>query len=219
MSKATIPPTAAPSAPEAGPYADDIGANSLTLLWTAPLETGGSPIQSYKVGSRKPDSKEWQEIGFSETTQFEVCGLKEDTEYFFRVAARNTADWGPYTEAKVPIRTLGSAEKPNLLENLDENIEVNEGEILGLKVKVAGAPFPTIRWLKNGMELGESAKVAIVVDKSGQTTLTVREMNQSDSAEYTCYAANEAGFAQTTCAVKVVPEVFKDSASTTEKYA
>ena len=76
-------------------------ANTMTIKWTAPDNDGGAPITNYIIEYRVHGDKKWlaakRDTPSNELT-FTVPGLKEETEYEFRVAAENKAGPGPFSE-------------------------------------------------------------------------------------------------------------------------
>lgn len=98
---------------------------------------GGSPIEEYKIESRTPDTQEWCAIGLAEMCQFSVRSLREDTEYIFRVSAKNKVAWGPPSEMKRPTKTLKLSEKPIFMKPLEKELKIDEGHKVTLEIKVS----------------------------------------------------------------------------------
>ena len=89
-------PYEAPAKPEA-PVVDKITPEEASLSWSAPND-GGSPITSYIIESKKKGDIKWAVANKKEKvtdTKFTVTGLKEETEYEFRVSAENKAGQSP----------------------------------------------------------------------------------------------------------------------------
>ena len=65
-------------------------ASSVTLEWRPPLEDGGVAIRSYIIEMCESGGP-WKTVGYSSSheTSFTVAGLREGTNYFFRVSAEN----------------------------------------------------------------------------------------------------------------------------------
>ncbi len=78
-----------PGRPTGEPIADNVGVKSLVLKYGKPNDDGGSPIEEYRIECRSVDVQSWTEMGLSETTELLIRDLTENTEYFFRVSARN----------------------------------------------------------------------------------------------------------------------------------
>lgn len=66
---------------------------SITVTWKAPDYDGGCPIQGYVVEKIEKDGNSYEKVTTSLVPGFSyvVTGLKEETEYQFRVRAENAA--------------------------------------------------------------------------------------------------------------------------------
>ncbi|XP_017494185.1 PREDICTED: twitchin-like, partial [Rhagoletis zephyria] len=64
-----------------------------------------------------------------------------------------------------------------------------------------GKPWPTIRWLKDGRELGKSEYN--MTAKDGVVTLDITGCRLEDAGKYTCIASNHLGSTETSCSVIV----------------
>ncbi|WKX89586.1 hypothetical protein Q1695_008890 [Nippostrongylus brasiliensis] len=84
-----------------------------------------------------------------------------------------------------------------------EDTEVAEGETLTLKCVVAGEPFPSIVWTKDGVELEKDERVVMRVALDGTATLRIRDARKSDFGQYRITATNEAGSETSSCQVTV----------------
>ena len=94
----------------------DIKAESASLTWQAPDSDGGSPIINYIVEMRGDGETKWKMVNKEAVTQCQhtVEGLKEETEYEFRITAENKAGKGPasaptkakYGQYKVSYKVL-----------------------------------------------------------------------------------------------------------------
>lgn len=72
------------------------GRREVTLSWTPPTDTGGSPITDYRIESSADSGKTWQTFndGVSTTASAKVTGLVAGTSYVFRVSAVNAVGAG-----------------------------------------------------------------------------------------------------------------------------
>lgn len=82
-----------PEAPDA-PKIVAVKATSMDLTWTPPSSDGGSPITAYNVERKEAFSTRWVAAEQVMGTSCTVTGLKEGTEYQFRVTAINKAGLG-----------------------------------------------------------------------------------------------------------------------------
>ena len=69
----------------------EVTTNSVGLSWKRPRDDGNSPILNYLVEILDPRDNEWREVGVTEEhiTIFSVVSLSSDTDFRFRVTARN----------------------------------------------------------------------------------------------------------------------------------
>ena len=73
-------------------HQDMVTETKITLLWTESDPT----ILDYEVEYRKP-GEDFQKVTTT-SKRYTVAELKPDTKYEFRVAARNSAGFGPFTD-------------------------------------------------------------------------------------------------------------------------
>ena len=93
----------APGKPQIGNVARD----SVALTWVPPKDTGNCPITNYIVESRTAGGYQWTPANARQTLtkpEFTVTGLKEGTEYEFRVSAENKVGQGPVSETSSPVK-------------------------------------------------------------------------------------------------------------------
>ena len=94
---------AVPGAPT-GVKAVAMSDTTATVTWTAPSNTGGSPITSYLV-EESVDGGSWREIGETGKTRTsaDVEFLTPGSSYQFRVSAINSAGTGSASQPSAPI--------------------------------------------------------------------------------------------------------------------
>lgn len=85
----------------------------VSLTWSAPLATGGTPITDYVVQFRQ-SGKVWKTFadGASNATTATVTGLTNGKKYFFRVAAVNEIGTGQYSEQSAELIPLTVPDAP-----------------------------------------------------------------------------------------------------------
>ncbi|GFO38540.1 titin, partial [Plakobranchus ocellatus] len=97
--------------------------------------------------------------------------------------------------------TLDVTFAPQFLSDLSDQ-EVNEGDTLILEVNVTGAPKPEVKWFQNDVQLAPTDRYDISeVDTT--YSLTIRDVQEEDDAEYTVTATNTAGQASSSAEVIV----------------
>ena len=94
---------------------DDVSADEVELDWRSPADDGGDSVDEYKVDILRNGRWREEEDDISRT-RYDVEDLDAYTRYSFRVAARNSAGWGPYSTA-VSVTTL--REKPGRPRSLE----------------------------------------------------------------------------------------------------
>lgn len=93
-----------PSAPEGPIVFEEIQANSVRLSWKAPIDDGGSEILGYIVERREATRNAWYTVDCRVTeTQLLVKGLKEGTEYHFKVTAENSFGISASLKSEQPL--------------------------------------------------------------------------------------------------------------------
>uniref|UniRef100_A0A4W6C8S9 Uncharacterized protein n=1 Tax=Lates calcarifer TaxID=8187 RepID=A0A4W6C8S9_LATCA len=184
-----------PSAPEGPMVFEEIQANSVKVSWKAPTDDGGSEILGYIVERREATRNAWYTVDSRVTdTQLVVKGLREGTEYHFKVTAENS--FGVSTSLKSEhIRFIFEA-KPSLRKEMDE-VTAKLGQPAVMKCQIIGRPVPDIKWYHAGKEILESRKYEMSSDGRNHS-LSIMTDQQEDEGEYTCKAINDAGEADTT---------------------
>ena len=103
--------TDVPDAPNK-PKITSFDKTEMTLTWSAPDFDGGSPITNYVLEKKEPFSSRWSEVTKTSSLEYKVTGLKEGSEYQFRVSAENKAGVGKPsepTESKVAKLPYGKS--------------------------------------------------------------------------------------------------------------
>uniref|UniRef100_A0A8D8QGY6 Twitchin n=1 Tax=Cacopsylla melanoneura TaxID=428564 RepID=A0A8D8QGY6_9HEMI len=71
------------------PSVEDIGHDSLALLWRPPIWDGGSNVTNYIVEKREHPMSSWIRVGTTRFTTMAITGLSPGHQYEFRVYAEN----------------------------------------------------------------------------------------------------------------------------------
>ena len=98
-----------PSAP-GQPRIEKMENNAAEICWTAPRNDGGAPITNYRIEMRATGAYQWQQVNPGvkvKDTKFQVTGLREETDYEFRVLAENK---GGVSVPSEPSRTAKYSE-------------------------------------------------------------------------------------------------------------
>ncbi len=101
------PPAPPPVSPPGAPSALMVGVASaqVSLSWTAPATTGGSPVKSYNVYMSTAPGVAGAKVASVTGTIYTATGLTNGTTYYFEVTAVNAAGEGP-ASAQVAARPL-----------------------------------------------------------------------------------------------------------------
>ena len=113
----------------ADPAGSAITANSLTLTWTAPSDTGGSAITGYDVqiwnGSIFVD-----EAMLGVVLTYADSGLKAGTTYYYQVRAKNSEGAGPWS-AFATVTTTAAAPDAPVLTATTEGMKLHPADVDG----------------------------------------------------------------------------------------
>lgn len=83
------------------PDVTSVTRSAITITWTPPISSGGSPITNYILEKRESFAVRWVPATKKaiHNTTFVVDGLKENTQFEFRVIAENKAGQGPPSDS------------------------------------------------------------------------------------------------------------------------
>ncbi|PIO69785.1 immunoglobulin I-set domain protein [Teladorsagia circumcincta] len=191
-----------PSAIKGEPVVESCTKDSVSLSWSPPEDTHGSRLEDYKVEQRTPDQQNWVEVATVTRPRCAIKNLSPNTEYLFRVAARNAEG---LSEGSLPVkvRTLSAGTKPLFTEPPTPSLAIAEDEELCIVAKFSGSPTPSVKWYKSGKEMTDSD--GSITTESTSSVLTIAKARSGvDDAIYTCQIENEMGQASSDTAVSVV---------------
>ena len=79
------------------PEVTNLTKDSATLIWSAPISDGGSPITNYVIEVKESGDVKWHPLTRDKVTgtTYELTGLKEGVGYEYRITAENKAGSGP----------------------------------------------------------------------------------------------------------------------------
>lgn len=90
-----------------------------------------------------------------------------------------------------------------------QNLNMMEGENACFDVRITGNPEPVVEWVKDGFQLEDEGRVMIIDDVDENEpelfSLVIENCQHSDAGEYQCLAMNEAGKAECTAQLLVIP--------------
>ena len=166
------------------------------ISWQKPDSDGGAPITAYIIEFKEKFAKDWtksQEVPANQTTAT-VQGLKEGSQYEFRVKAVNKAGPGEPSDATKPIIAKCRFVKPFIVGDELNNIVIKKGQVVKYDIKYGGEPEPEVTWEVSSREIKEDTEQRITIDKyERNTVLQVRRCIRSDSGKYALVLKNSSG--------------------------
>lgn len=166
------------------------------LKWSKPESDGGAPITGYIIEYKEKFGKEWEkgkEIE-GDVTAATIDGLKEGTQYEFRIRAVNKAGPGAPSDATKPIIAKSRFVKPYIVGDGLTNLIIKKGQVIKYDIKYAGEPEPEVHWFLGQKEVVQDAAERITIDKyERNTVLTVRKTTRPDSGKYKLVLTNSSG--------------------------
>ena len=174
----------------------EVTKSSIEILWSEPLNNGGAPIITYVVEKRSSKQIKWTPCDYDERTNkchFTIEQLREGYEYEFRVAAKNKAGVGDFTQPTQPViakdKVLGN--KPVILEPL-KTTTVQLGNTAKLIVKYKASPMPGVKWYCNDRLVNLNNDIVNIVDKE-TIELTIPNANANYTGTYKVVLSNPLG--------------------------
>ncbi|CAF92417.1 unnamed protein product, partial [Tetraodon nigroviridis] len=158
--------------------------------WLKPSYDGGSIISDYIIEKKLKD-EEWSLGGTSRQCEFEVKKLKEHSEVFFRVAARNEKGQGEFV-AIGPIKVIDYIITPeaNLSEYPDGTLSIRLGHNVHIELPYKGKPKPSMLWLKDNLPLKESEQIRFKKTEN-KATLMIKNVRKENEGKYTLTLDNK----------------------------
>ena len=120
----SVTPATTPDAPES--VAGTAGNNQVALTWTPPASNGGSAITNYSIQYSSDGGTSWSTalLTGSTSANFTVTGLTNGTTYIFKVAAKNSAGTGNYSENSLGVMPVTTPDVPASVSGTAGNTEV-----------------------------------------------------------------------------------------------
>uniref|UniRef100_A0A673JCH7 Titin n=1 Tax=Sinocyclocheilus rhinocerous TaxID=307959 RepID=A0A673JCH7_9TELE len=178
---------------------------SATLVWLKPEHDGGSRITGYCVESKAKDADKWIVCGTTKYLSLVIEGLIENSEYEFRVKAKNDSGFSMPREAfsSVIIKEPRIEPTADLSGITNQLITSRIGESFEIDVPISGRPAPKVSWKLEEMRLKETDRVSIKTTKN-RTTLTVKDCMRGDGGRYFLTLENVTGSKTFTVTVNVI---------------
>lgn len=186
-----------PCDPPGKPIIIAITRTSVSLSWEKPEYDGGAKVSGYTIERRDLPEGRWTRCNFTNVpeTHYDVTGLTENSQYDFRVIAKNAAGlFSIPSDNTGPITIKDDVEPPRIMIDVKfrETVFVKAGETLKINADLAGRPAPVISWTKNGKEIELRARIQIVSTDTS-TCLTMKDCIRRDSGQYALTLQNIGG--------------------------
>uniref|UniRef100_A0A3B3Q977 Titin n=1 Tax=Paramormyrops kingsleyae TaxID=1676925 RepID=A0A3B3Q977_9TELE len=172
----------------------DTSNSTATLAWLKPEHDGGSRITGYIVETKAKGSDHWVFGGQTKSLHMVIEGLVENTEYDFRVKAKNDAGLSDPRDAfaSVIIKEPRIEPTADLSGITNQLITCKTGSTFTIDVPISGRPAPKVTWKLEEMKLKETDRILIKTTKE-RTYLTVKDSMRGDSGKYYLILENIAG--------------------------
>lgn len=172
-----------PSAPDS-PQTPEVSDTEVLLRWKQPKDDGNSPILCYNLQYKAEDALDWTDVASNIDHEFYVVrDLNPNTNYYFRLAARNHIGW---SEKGIPTNLVKTKEEgaPKVqvtramkhLQQLTESgqeVEIEENKV-GIDYSVEDNP---LEWTTEGQL---SDKYSFISELSrGQFSVVVKGVEKS----------------------------------------
>lgn len=183
----------------------DTSNSTATLAWLKPEHDGGSRITGYIVETKAKGSDHWVFGGHTKSLHMVIEGLVENTEYDFRVKAKNDAGLSDPRDAfaSVIIKEPRIEPTADLSGITNQLITCKTGNAFTIDVPISGRPAPKVTWKLEEMKLKETDRILIKTTKE-RTSLTVKDSMRGDSGKYYLILENITGSKTFTVTVNVV---------------
>lgn len=179
--------------------------STASLVWLKPEHDGGSRIRGYIVEFRAKGTDYWVVSGETKSQKMLVESLIENTEYDFRVKAKNDAGISEPqgTFSSVVIKEPCIEPTADLSSITNQLITCKTSNTFTIDVPISGRPAPKVTWKLEEMKLKETDRVSIKTSKE-RTILVVKDSKRSDSGKYYLTLENAAGVKTFTVTVVIV---------------
>ena len=186
-----------PCDPPGTPVVTAVTRTSVSLSWDKPEYDGGAKVSGYTIERRDLPEGRWTRCNFTNVpeTHYDVTGLTENSQYDFRVIAKNAAGlFSIPSDNTGPITVTDDVDPPRIMMDVKfrETVFVKAGETLKINADLAGRPAPVISWTKDGKEIELRARIQ-VASTDISTSVIVKDCIRRDSGQYALTLQNIAG--------------------------
>ncbi|KAL3088858.1 hypothetical protein niasHS_009150 [Heterodera schachtii] len=183
------------------PEITDHDNNHISIKWTPPTDTGGSPITHYDVQRKDAKTGRWIKVNTHPVYDCEYTDerVQPGHGYEYRVVAVNKAGPGKPSDPSELAWAKPKFEAPRFELDIDgKEVRVRAGQPLDLTIPYVGAPQPDIKWFKQDQEMSGIQTTPAI------TRLYIPKSARSDSGQCRIVATNEKGTAEARVLISVV---------------
>uniref|UniRef100_A0A3P8X4I4 Myomesin 2a n=1 Tax=Cynoglossus semilaevis TaxID=244447 RepID=A0A3P8X4I4_CYNSE len=179
---------------EPGPAHDltfsEVRANSLVLLWKAPVYAGASVVSGYFVDMAKKGSSDFVTLNQETVSHryLQVTGLEEGQSYVFRVRAVNDNGVGKPSLVSEPVCARVLPGTKEIMAGVDEET----GDVFLSLEACEVAETSTFEWSKNYKLIGDCPRVQVTA-KGRTSKLTFTNPDKDDLGRYSVVVTDTDG--------------------------
>ncbi|XP_052384591.1 immunoglobulin-like and fibronectin type III domain-containing protein 1 [Oncorhynchus keta] len=165
----------------------------INLVWSPPINTGGTETWGYNLERRKKGSNFWSPANLDgpiKDTTFAVKDVIEGAAYEFRVSAINISGVGEPSPPSVIVFARDPKMRPQFTGKMKSFMVVRKGNTVRFNINFEASPLPDIYWLKDCVPL--SKRVTITNSDRG-SQLLIPTSERSDTGIFTIIVKNMVG--------------------------
>lgn len=164
---------------------------SVTLAWTKPDHDGGSHISEYIIEIKEEDAVKWSLGGTCRCCKYELTNLKELSEVFLRVYAKNEKGCSDFSQiGPITVKEFLIPPEAKLTDYPNGELNVRIGQNVDIELPYKGKPKPVIQWMKDDFPLKESEQVRFRQTEN-KASLIVRNARKENAGKYTLVLDNK----------------------------
>ncbi|XP_059095455.1 twitchin-like [Tigriopus californicus] len=184
--------------PPGAPEITDWSERHMELVWSPPLDDGGSPITGYQVLTRLNSTGDWQ---LWETVPAQDCSatlqnLNFGTQYQFQVVASNKVGKSDPSISSRPREARPQALAPSMNTLNMRDVKVTAGSRVKFDVPFQGEPTPEVIWTKEGSDtpiVSSRSQDITQATTENATKLAFNNIARTQDGTYTLTIMNESG--------------------------
>ncbi|XP_023315509.1 uncharacterized protein LOC106652366 isoform X1 [Trichogramma pretiosum] len=180
-----------------GPIVVDGGRNWLSLTWGKTVQRGPAPVIAYRVDAWQMGEEggaRWIELGVTPINSFDAFNLRPGGEYKFRITPRNRYGWGESVTMSGSATVCDNIAIPEFTKILPDQLKALIGSTVQLECEVRSDSKYIVKWFRETIEIDSSLDYRYTVhNESNKCSLTLSNIQETDSGRYICEVSNKAG--------------------------